>query len=264
MNTGGNDNDGGGSNTASPIKPENNDNQQQPQGSNPNDNNIIPNTGQGIDEHTGQPKAEPTMPTAPTDLPKCDGSKQDCITRNGDMCKAGEGGEKCECAPDNSDCSKNPNVNPNVDPLVKNPILPACLIPSLCHSPSIPDKGCAFHPDSPKCAPDSQGNCPPGFSHNVHGNCFPPGKCPSGFSRHNDDETGKCFSNKSPHHGGSNTKVIVVHKTVHHTKVIHKSDLHSIATVFVPGIGLVEPFNCKLNADKGKIGCEFIVVKVIN
>lgn len=53
---------------------------------------------------------------------------------------------------------------------------------------------------------------------------------------------------------------IVVHKT----KVIHKSDLVHTATVFVPKVGLVEPFNCKLNEDNGKIGCEFIIIKVIN
>lgn len=200
-------------------------------------------------------------PNPTTDLPKCDGSKQDCITRNGDTCKAGEGGEKCECAPDNSDCSKNPNVIAT-DPPVKNPILPACLIPEGCPSPNIPDKSCAFNPDSPKCAPDSQGNCPPGFGHNVHGNCFPSGPCPKGFGKHTDDETGKCFRNE-PSHSHSHVKVIV--KEVHHTttKVVHKNQISGIATVFVPKVGLVEPFNCKLNTDNGKIGCEFLIVKVI-
>jgi hypothetical protein len=28
-----------------------------------------------------------------------------------------------------------------------------------------PDQGCAFHPDSPNCKPDQDGNCPTGFSH---------------------------------------------------------------------------------------------------
>ena len=31
-------------------------------------------------------------------LPKCDGSFQDCVTRNGDICKPGQGGHECECA----------------------------------------------------------------------------------------------------------------------------------------------------------------------
>jgi hypothetical protein len=57
-----------------------------------------------------------------------------------------------------------------------------------------------------------------------------------------------------------------IHNTVvvHTTKVVHKKDLIGIPTVFVPKIGLVEPFNCKLNENNGKIGCEFVVVKVVN
>jgi hypothetical protein len=55
------------------------------------------------------------------------------------------------------------------------------------------------------------------------------------------------------------THTVVIHKT----KVIHKSDVVRTTTVFVPGVGLVEPFNCKLNKDNGKIGCEFVIVKVV-
>ena len=112
-------------------------------------------------------------------------------------------------------------------PIDKN--TPVCMIPEGCGkgipngtpmnqpenqpiTPSHPDKGCAFHPESPKCHPDKDGNCPPGFSHNVHNNCFPSGKCPAGFSRHTDDETGKCFSNHRPHlHPHHKTIVIVKH-----------------------------------------------------
>lgn len=117
-------------------------------------------------------------------LPKCDGSFQDCTTRNGDTCKAGEGGEKCECAPDNSDCQKNPNVNPST----KN---------------NTPDKSCDFNPNADKCKPDKDGNCPPGFSHNDKGNCHPSGPCPSGFFRHTDDESGKCFPIHKDKHDNS-------------------------------------------------------------
>ncbi len=60
-------------------------------------------------------------------------------------------------------------------------------------------------------------------------------------------------------HGGHNT-VVVVHKT----KTVHEKDSHSITTVFVPDVGLVQPLNCKLNQNNGKIGCEFVVIKVIN
>lgn len=149
---------------------------------------ISPTPGETNDKNTVNQPVEPTKPTEPVkpaepkQLPKCDGTFKDCTTRNGDTCKAGEGGDKCECLPDMSDCKNHPSLQ-------------------------TPDKNCAFHPDSPKCAPDKDGNCPPGFSHNVHGNCFPSGKCPSGFSRHTDDETGKCFSNRNPHH----TIIVVKH-----------------------------------------------------
>jgi hypothetical protein len=60
----------------------------------------------------------------------------------------------------------------------------------------------------------------------------------------------------------------VPHNTIviHKTKVIHRSDVTKIktTTVFVPGVGLVEPFNCKLNKDNGKIGCEFVIIKVVS
>lgn len=53
---------------------------------------------------------------------------------------------------------------------------------------------CAFNPDKlDQCKPDSNGNCPKGFSHNESGNCFPSGPCPTGFFRKTDDESGKCF-----------------------------------------------------------------------
>jgi len=59
---------------------------------------------------------------------------------------------------------------------------------------------------------------------------------------------------------GHNTRVVLIHKT----KTIHQKDSHSIPTVFVPEVGLVQPLNCKLNQDNGRIGCEFVVIKVIN
>ena len=45
-----------------------------------------------------------------SELPKCDGSFQDCVTRNHDTCKAGQGGHECECAEDMSDCSNHPSL----------------------------------------------------------------------------------------------------------------------------------------------------------
>lgn len=146
----------------------------------------------------------------------------------------------------------NPNPNPNPTDTPKS-------------SGSTPiDFNCHFHPND--CKPDVPGQCPGGFSSNDKGNCFPSGPCPPGFGRHDDDESGTCFKGKDFCHfhdcGNHHTTNTIV-KVIHKTKVIHKNQAAGIATVFVPGIGLVEPFNCKLNADKGKIGCEFAVIKVI-
>jgi hypothetical protein len=110
--------------------------------------------------------------------------------------------------PDTGTTINLPNI-PTTTPIVTNPIT-LKLNPIV---PATPNKGCAFHPDDPKCKPDNMGNCPTGFSHNVHGNCFPSGKCPSGFSRHNDDETGKCFSNHNTHHPNHHIVVVVKHSS---------------------------------------------------
>jgi predicted transcriptional regulator len=56
-----------------------------------------------------------------------------------------------------------------------------------------PDRDCFFAPDLPKCAP-IDGRCPDGFGFNEDGQCIPHGDCPDGYSRVDDDETGKCFS----------------------------------------------------------------------
>jgi hypothetical protein len=55
-----------------------------------------------------------------------------------------------------------------------------------------PDESCIFDPTQKKCAPDNQGNCPPGFSHNSKDQCFPSHKCPPGFAREDNDESGAC------------------------------------------------------------------------
>ncbi len=139
---------------------------------------VSPSPGQTNDKNNPEKQitTEPEVKTkTEVNLPKCDGTFKDCVTKNGDTCKAGEKSHACECSDDMSDCPNHPSML------------------------SKPDKSCAFNPDSPKCHPDKDGNCPPGFSHNVHGNCFPSGKCPSGFSRHTDDETGKCFRDHNDH-----------------------------------------------------------------
>lgn len=186
-----------------------------PSDTGPNTPDVSPNPGETNDKNVveKQTPTEPVTPPSepePKQLPKCDGSKQDCITRNGDTCKAGEGGDKCECLPDNSDCPNNPNV-------ITNPIIPSMTIKS-----TTPDFECHFHPNDKHCAPDANGNCPPGFAHNQQGNCHPSGPCPTGFSRHDDDETGTCFPGPNvchkgfhlgPHHTCIKTIVVVKHSS---------------------------------------------------
>ena len=144
------------------------------------------------------------------------------------------------------------------DNIIKNPSpitpAPCCFGPD---KPSI-NFGCHFHPNDDRCKPAIPGQCPGGFASNDKGNCHPIGPCPPGFSRHDDDESGQCFHNPGNFHFPFH-KTIIIHKT----KVIHQKDVIHTTTVFVPGIGLVEPFNCKLNDNNGKISCEFLIIKVI-
>jgi hypothetical protein len=164
------------------------------------------------------------------------------------------GGDKSANTPSSS--TDNPTDAKTSEQPTTSPIVPAL---STTKVKTTPDFNCHFHPNDDRCAPDSDGNCPPGFAHNSKGNCHPMGPCPNGFGRHDDDESGKCFPNDHRRHDNNhNTKTIVIHKTVRH------SDIAGIATVFVPGLGLVSPFNCKLNQVNNKIGCEYLIVNAIN
>lgn len=175
--------------TDTPNPPDSNSNSN----SNPETNKESPQpatTPQLQTEEQQTQKEKPESKQASSDqLPKCDGSFQDCVTRNGDTCKAGEGGEKCECLPDNSDCPKNPNV-------INNPVVPA--LKASTTEGGGPDHDCLFHPELPKCKSDN-GKCPDGFNQNEDGNCFPKhDRCPKGFHGHEDDETGRCISDRVP------------------------------------------------------------------
>ena len=98
-NSGSGDNSNGGSNdNRGSVKDE---------GKTENENTPPPNEGSG-DKTT--PAATSEQPGATSKLPKCDGSFQDCVTTNGDVCKAGQGGHECECADDMSDCPKHPSL----------------------------------------------------------------------------------------------------------------------------------------------------------
>jgi hypothetical protein len=52
---------------------------------------------------------------------------------------------------------------------------------------------CYFDPEDKACDPDENGNCPTGFGHNEGDRCVPIGKCPDGYGRLDDDESGTCY-----------------------------------------------------------------------
>lgn len=55
------------------------------------------------------------------------------------------------------------------------------------------EKVCLFTPSHPICSPDKDGDCPDDWSMNEDGQCFPREvKCPEGYWRADDDETGAC------------------------------------------------------------------------
>ena len=174
-NSGSGDNSNGGSNdNRGSVKDE---------GKTENENTPPPNEGSG-DKTTPaatseQPGATSEQPGATSKLPKCDGSFQDCVTTNGDVCKAGQGGHECECAEDMSDCPKHPSLQKT-------------------SAAGGPDNDCLFHPELPKCKSDN-GKCPDGFFQNEDGNCFPQhDKCPKGYHSHENDETGRCIPDSTP------------------------------------------------------------------
>jgi hypothetical protein len=142
---------------------------------------------------TPEPEATPSEELKLTELPKCDGSPQDCITPNGDTCLKGQGGHECECAEDMKDCPNHPSVlssstkqENNLEAFTSNNDIDPCLL-----DPS--------DPICPKPDPDTQ-DCPEGYAQNEDGNCFPlhPDGCPSGYHGHEDDETGRCIPNSTP------------------------------------------------------------------
>jgi hypothetical protein len=65
--------------------------------------------------------------------------------------------------------------------------------PSLTPEPSI----CYFDPDNEACNPDEEGKCSAGFHFNEDERCVPDGKCPDGYGRLDDDETGRCYPERN-------------------------------------------------------------------
>jgi hypothetical protein len=106
------------------------------------------------------------------------------------------------------DCNKTPN-DPSCPPrktvapvdCIANPTDPSCP-PPVARTTVVPrphpDESCLLHPEQEKCKPDQSGNCPSGFLLNRKGHCFPDKKCPKGFEKQNNDETGTCHPIEPP------------------------------------------------------------------
>jgi hypothetical protein len=137
-------------------------------------------------------------PVAET-LPPCDGSFQDCITLNGDICKAGSSAHECEIEEPietslGVQCSDGTSVKTLAE--CKSTIPPNSAYAPGFQATSGPDNDCLFSPELLKCAADTNGDCPDGFGTNEDGQCFViHDKCPDGYHGHEDDESGKCISN---------------------------------------------------------------------
>jgi hypothetical protein len=116
-----------------------------------------------VEEDRVEEDCPETNQASATGLPLCDGTFQDCVTGNGDVCIAGSTAHECE--------------------------LPE---PT---SRELPNKDCLFNTELPKCAP-VDGKCPDGFGTNEDGRCFViHDKCPDGYHTTEDDETGECNPN---------------------------------------------------------------------
>lgn len=178
---------------------------------------IVCPTGFELNDNDVCVEIPPPTTVVEEGLPPCDGSAQDCITQNGDVCLVGQGGEACECLPDMSDCPKHPSQLPPVacealgcpgsppDPETgcsdgRDPVNGLCPEPETPPTDGeVPDGDCLFDPSLPKCASDN-GVCPEGFFQNEDGNCVPrhPNGCPTGYHSHEDDETGQCIPDSVP------------------------------------------------------------------
>lgn len=139
-------------------------------GSNDNNDGNSPGSGQP----SKLKEATPSEPKGVDTTPPTEESKK---TIEQPVCMIPEG------------CGSNSNPGPAKPPLT--PIAPP-------KEGGVPDHECLFKPELPKCASDN-GKCPDGFSQNGDGNCFPNhDRCPKGFHSHEDDETGRCVSDKVP------------------------------------------------------------------
>jgi hypothetical protein len=138
-----------------------------------------------------EPETEPIPEPEPEpepELPLCDGSAQDCVTENGDICLEGQGRHECECAEDMSNCPNHPSLQEPLPP------------PPEPGNPDFePDEECLYDTQLPQCVPGEGQQCPEGFGTNEDGNCFPDhDQCPDDYHSHEDDETGECIPDDVP------------------------------------------------------------------
>jgi hypothetical protein len=102
-----------------------------------------------------------------------------------------DGPQVCiQIVPPPPECAGNgPGINPPVDPCEQNPLAEGCVLQP---QPQPPDDDCLYDPSLPKRAPVN-GKCPPAFSMNTNGQCYPDKPCPPGFARMDNDEPGACL-----------------------------------------------------------------------
>jgi hypothetical protein len=136
-------------------------------------------------------------------LPPCDGSFQDCITPEGNICEAGSSAHECEMSvicPDGTE----------VDSLSSCPNTARIPFPNPANGRTTsieefaPDETCLFDVIQPKCTlPEGVPDCPEGFGTNEDRQCFPVNKegyheCLDGTHSIEDDETGQCYPDSQP------------------------------------------------------------------
>jgi hypothetical protein len=159
------------------------------------------------------------------------------------------------------DCSKTPD-DPSCPPAkpvapidcIANPTDPSCPPPvakAAVTSPPGPDESCLFHSEQEKCGPDQSGNCPSGFLLNGKGHCFPDKKCPKGFEKHDNDETGTCHAISPIHPIDCNTSYPTVKPCVPNGSP--DLDCKDISQKNFPVVG---PDPHGFDRDHDGIGCE--------
>jgi hypothetical protein len=156
-------------------------------GSKPNDNGKCPADVNNDNNDNNNPTSTTTV-TCPSDqhlnnLSKCIPDKK---------CPDGSIPIKDKKCPPLQQQPKQPQ-QPSVGDCKLHPDELSCPQPKKPTQPNHPDDDCLFNPNLNKCNPDQNGNCPSGFSLNWREQCIPDKACPSGFTRHNDDETRTCY-----------------------------------------------------------------------